>query len=212
MVLFFEISMWISVLPCLISIVASSSAVVDASTATPLISFFPSLPAAPSQFPTRLSKSLSKMKRLTHRFRALAEPLAPRFLLLAATLILIKKRFRCPPPRRSRSRVFLVSPLLLLLLLFFFCGGRAFFCVDLFDIKKKGRKKKDTKISTEREYFFVYHNSQRSSPRTRPKKRKSRLGEQESLGSLGWRLWNQRPKHTKGRKESHLKRDLGIYS
>ena len=102
--------------------------------------------------------------------------------------------------------------LLLLLLFFFFCGGRAFFCVDLFDIKKKGRKKKDTKISTEREYFFVYHNSQRSSPRTRPKKRKSRLGEQESLGSLGWRLWNQRPKHTKGRKESHLKRDLGIYS
>ena len=170
MVLFFEISMWISVLPCLISIVASSSAVVDASTATPLISFFPSLPAAPSQFPTRLSKSLSKMKRLTHRFRALAEPLAPRFLLLAATLILIKKRFRCPPPRRSRSRVFLVSPLLLLLFFFFFfCGGRAFFCVDLFDIKKKGRKKKDTKISTEREYFFVYHNSQRSSPRTRPK-------------------------------------------
>ena len=152
MVLFFEISMWISVLPCLISIVASSSAVVDASTATPLISFFPSLPAAPSQFPTRLSKSLSKMKRLTHRFRALAEPLAPRFLLLAATLILIKKRFRCPPPRRSRSRVFLVSPLLLFF--FFFCGGRAFFCVDLFDIKKKGRKKKDTKISTERERVF----------------------------------------------------------
>ena len=167
MVLFFEISMWISVLPCLISIVASSSAVVDASTATPLISFFPSLPAAPSQFPTRLSKSLSKMKRLTHRFRALAEPLAPRFLLLAATLILIKKRFRCPPPRRSRSRVFLVSPLLLLFffLLCLLLVVELFFCVDLFEAFKK----KDTKISTEREYFFVYHNSQRSSPRTRPK-------------------------------------------
>ncbi len=158
MVLFFEISMWISVLPCLISIVASSSAVVDASTATPLISFFPSLPAAPSQSPTRLSKSLSKMKRLTHRFRALAEPLAPRFLLLAATLILIKKRFRCPPPRRSRSRVFLVSPLLLLLLLFFFfffCGGRAFFCVDFFStLKRKVGKKKIQKYQ-QRESIFL---------------------------------------------------------
>ena len=211
MVLFFEISMWISVLPCLISIVASSSAVVDASTATPLISFFPSLPAAPSQFPTRLSKSLSKMKRLTHRFRALAEPLAPRFLLLAATLILIKS----------------VSGALLLvgLALAFFSSLRCccssssvvvsfvflssnFFFVSTFS---KHFKKKIQKYQ-QRESIFLCTITRNAPLRELAQKTKSRLGEQGSLGSLGWRLWNQRPKHTKGRKESHLKRDLGIYS
>ncbi len=163
MVLFFEISMWISVLPCLISIVASSSAAVDASTATPLISFFPSLPAAPSQFPTRLSKSLSKMKRLTASARSPNfSPRVPFFwrrlylkksvsgaLLLVGLALALFSSLRC---RCCCCSPGLLSLLLLLLHTVVVSGIAFFFCVDLFEKlnrKERSGKKEDTKISRE---------------------------------------------------------------
>ena len=126
-----------------------------------------------------------------------------------------KKAFQVPSSssvslsRFSRLSVVVVVVLLLLLLLLWWS---CFFFVSTFStLKRKVGKKKIQKYQ-QRESIFLCTITRNAPLRELAQKTKSRLGEQGSLGSLGWRLWNQRPKHTKGRKESHLKRDLGIYS